>query len=1122
MSRQQGWPQSRLELFEQASVILTEERNREHQTAEPQPQCSMLVDAAGRLCAIALLSGMTGYGVDHCQTNAEYLDVSECNYEERQFLRSALATRLFTARAEGRCDPVHRHIAEFIGAKHLARVISEGLPASRVTALLTGFDGGVVSDLRGMAAWLAAVSETTRKDLIERDPIGVISYGDARALSAEHMEILLQAMGREDSRLDSVVWTESALRAVSARGREPVVRRFLESRNEHPPTLVAFVLVALKRGEPLPGLSECLMQVVYANNRWVQYPAWALEAFIHNCPDQEAVLYRLEQLLRDLSAGRVRDWQDQLKGAVLHHLYPGRIPPAKIWDYLTESTNRHPDDYRSFWRSGLIDRSGPDDIAILLDELVRRRGGLKPALESRHLEELPAELLARGLELRGGSSALERVLDWLRVDLFYDSPRTSREAARRIGAWLEGRPGVQKAVVADYVSRSPYPIIDHRLHEILYGSSLPSSFGDWCLQQAREAKDPHNAETYLRLALGRGVRLDILLEYQRETPPLRNIMKQMLVCPLPDGSYDDGPKSATSWREESRRRRQEFVEVVRSHETELRANRGGIRLLDELANVYFGGSSDVRGHSPHDRLRDLFGDDPRLIDATLAGFRGAPFRGDIPRIREIVGLLKTGRQYRVALPVLAGVELADLRSLTDRQIRQALAFHFCTFTEDSKSRGERLLEADPQAAADILVRCTKANMDAGKYDSTVGYELAVGEYVTLASQAVLPLLRSFSVRRAQLEAMAMLDELFIAALLHADRVTFLVLAAEKLACTSMSAAQRLRWLAVQVVGAPDTPADRLRDFVALRESRSPQLAAFLLRVGPQLDDLPTPTLVAFIQLLGRTLAPWDPTDSSSLHDRPGRDAADCVRQMVRRLADRPDQDTCDALGRLCTDPTLNKWHHTLVDARDRQLVMRRDVTYRHPTVQQVCRTLNGGTPANAGDLAALLVDRLNELGDRLRTESTDGWSQFWNHDSYGRPTDPKPENSCRKMLQLLLKPLVLPAVDLSGEGSYANNTRADLRAVYSDFEVPVEIKRSQHRQLWSAVRDQLIGKYTSVPATGGYGVYLVVWFGRGLTQAPLEGSIPADAGELRIRLEGTLTLAERRKISVVVMDVSRV
>ena len=1118
VSRKGRWPGSRLDLFQQASRLLTEERNKEHRSAEPLPQSSTLVDAAGRLCSLVLLCGATGYGMGQCQRNAEYLEISECDYEGHQFLRPALATRLFTARVEGCFVPIHRHIAEFVAARHLARVINEGLPASRVIALLTGFDGGVITSLRGVAAWLAALSEEARRDLIARDPIGVISYGDARAFSVEHKESLLRALGHAESRLDSAVWTETALSAIAARGMEPALCKILELRHEHPPALVFLVLYALKRGERLPSLGACLMQVIRGDNRWPEYSPWALEAFIHNCPDRDAALDRVEQLLEDVSEGKVKDWQDQLVGVALHHLYPSRIPPAKIWDYLTESTNRHRDDYGSFWRSGLINRSGQDDIATLLDEAVRRRGGLKPALKSRHLEEIPAELLAPGLEFWGGSIALERVLDWLRVDLFYDSPRTSHEAARRVGAWLEERPEVQKAVVADYVSRSPYLIIDHKIHEILYGSCLPPSFGDWCLRQAREATEAGSAETYLRLALARGVRLDILLEYERETSPLREIMKQMLVCPLPEGFYDGVSESVTSWRDESGRRRQEFVEVVESHEAELRANRGGIPLLEELANVYFGGSSDVGGHSPHDRLRDLFGDERRLIDATLAGFRGAPLRGDVPNTHEIVGLLKIGRQYRVALPVLAGVdELDDLRSLTDRQIRQALAFHFCTFTENSKSRGKRLLEADSSAAAEVLARCTKAKMGAGKHDSSVGYELAVGDYVNLAGLVVLPLLRSFSVRRAQPEAMAMLDELFVAALLHADRVAFLMLAAEKLACTSMSAAQRLRWLAVQVVAAPDTPVDRLREFVALRESRVPQLAAFLLRVGPQLDDLPTPTLVAFVELLGLMVAPWDPADSSSLHDRPGRDAADCVRQMVRTLADRPDQDAADELGRLCKEPPLNKWRHTLVDARDRQLVIRRDVTYRHPTAKQVCRTLNGSTPSNAADLAALVTDRLHELARRIRTGNTDDWKQYWDQHSGTQ----KHEDECRNMLLSDLQLLLPAAVDARREGSYANDTRADIRVVFQDFEVPVEIKRAAHRELWSAAQNQLIAKYTRDPATGGYGVYLVFWFGEGNVPPPPTGAPPTGPDELQQRLEAILSDDERRKISVIVIDVSQ-
>lgn len=265
------------------------------------------------------------------------------------------------------------------------------------------------------------------------------------------------------------------------------------------------------------------------------------------------------------------------------------------------------------------------------------------------------------------------------------------------------------------------------------------------------------------------------------------------------------------------------------------------------------------------------------------------------------------------------------------------------------------------------------------------------------------------------------------------------------------------------------------------------------------------------------MGPWDPTRS----DRLGQDGAECVSQMVRTLADRPDQGSGDELARLCEEVPLNGWHPILEDAPDRQRVIRRDATYRHPRVEQVCQTLNGGTPANAGDLAALLVDRLNELGDRLRTESTDGWSQFWNHDSYGRPTDPKPENSCRKLLQLILEPLLPAAVDLSGEGSYANNTRADLRVVFSDFEVPVEIKRGKHQQLWSAARDQLIRKYAVAAATAGYGVYLVFWFGGDGMPPPPSGAPPTGPDELKTRLEATLSVAERRKIAVVVIDVSR-
>ena len=83
-----------------------------------------------------------------------------------------------------------------------------------------------------------------------------------------------------------------------------------------------------------------------------------------------------------------------------------------------------------------------------------------------------------------------------------------------------------------------------------------------------------------------------------------------------------------------------------------------------------------------------------------------------------------------------------------------------------------------------------------------------------------------------------------------------------------------------------------------------------------------------------------------------------------------------------------------------------------------------------------------------------------------------------------------------------------------DARVPVEIKKDSHADLWTAIQDQLIANY----ARGGYGIYLVLWFGRGIKRSP-EGRRPRSAEELKEWLERSLTVQERRKISVCMVDV---
>lgn len=67
--------------------------------------------------------------------------------------------------------------------------------------------------------------------------------------------------------------------------------------------------------------------------------------------------------------------------------------------------------------------------------------------------------------------------------------------------------------------------------------------------------------------------------------------------------------------------------------------------------------------------------------------------------------------------------------------------------------------------------------------------------------------------------------------------------------------------------------------------------------------------------------------------------------------------------------------------------------------------------------------------------------------------------------------------------------------------------------------------YTRDPGAGGYGIYLVFWFGRDHCQTPESGRRPQDAAELAERLRETLSRdeasrEEARKISICVVDVS--
>ena len=254
---------------------------------------------------------------------------------------------------------------------------------------------------------------------------------------------------------------------------------------------------------------------------------------------------------------------------------------------------------------------------------------------------------------------------------------------------------------------------------------------------------------------------------------------------------------------------------------------------------------------------------------------------------------------------------------------------------------------------------------------------------------------------------------------------------------------------------------------------------------------------------------------------PEMQAALLVDILIRRLAGRSGNDASAALNRLFGDPALSVWRDVLLLARDSQKVISRDAGYRHPGIRDVCRTLDNGSPANAADLAALVNDHLHEIARNIHDGNTSDWRQYWEKPTDEETRKPKHEELCRDAFLSDLKYKSTPlAIDAQPEGRYADEKRADIRIFFEGFNVPVEIKKNSHRHLWTAIRTQLIARYTREPDTDGHGIYLVFWFGKAFTPRSPSGSRPDVPDELREQLKATLSDEEARRISVVVIDVS--
>ena len=1157
-----NWPDSRTETFEMACREMIREENDEHEIATRNSPVTenQLLESAGFLCAGQLIAGNSGYARTNKAADADFPCLNELDYTDMLSLRKATERNLFRASGEGRVEPTHRHIAEYLAASYITSQIHSGLPLGRLLALITGEDGIVVSELRGLSAWLAALCSDGRGEIIGQDPLGVVLYGDVRTFEVEDKLRLLAELRTEAKKnpwFHSPNWIP--LGALATSDMEGEFERILtvSGRDESDQLLAHCVLAAMVHGERFPSLDETLTSVIRDNTWWPRVRQAALDAICSGIRTDPQLAFRMEAILEEIRRGTMVDFDDEIVGKLLTILYPQTVTPEEVFDYLHVPTA--PDyigHYADFWDRKLSERSSDADLPTLLDQIASRYDTWHSTVNvnsSRYIQ-MATDLLVRGLKAHGESIDTARLYQWLGVGLERDGVRryVSEDSIGRIKVWLEDRPEIQKSVLCfgegQCRENEDFRNCMCRAQARLAPAKLPADYGLWCLQRMPDLSDDVLAKYMLKEAVhaiatqqgDQGLSLELIEEFVGRDKKYQLWLEGFLVPPVDEQDWKRQQKNR-QYKAEDRRERDAWIRFVKSQEIALEDGTAPPRLLHDLAAVYYGRFIDLDGDTPVERLHHFLGHDEELVKTVLRSMRCSLDREDVPTAEEIIRVDVQNKTHFLGRPVLAGLaenfmhSPDDIFQLRDSQIETATALYLTEVPGSDLPWYRSILDKRPELVSGILIKYVTAALRGKKKHIADVHQILnelvySDEYAPVARLATLAMLQAFPARctNRQLE---LLDALLKSAMRHVSNVSkekFLALIRKKLGLQSMNSAQRVYWLASGLIVDPGQYREKFADFIPGNENRARHLAGFLWYRHEQwrwAEDLPVSIAGLLIQTLGCRFSPYRLREVHWIS--PATKAADFISRLIDQLVSNTGIESTDALESLIKDEDLIQWHSRLRPAQSEQLAARRNASFQHPEISRVVSTLNNKAPANAGDLATLVLSHLRNLANKIRNSNTDDYKQYWNlKPGSVQPDSPKHEDACRDTLLSDLKACLAPlGVAAQPEGQYADDKRADIRVSVEGekgFAVPVEIKKNTHVALWRSIRDQLIALYMRGPCADGFGIYLVFWFGADRTQPPApHGKRPGSAEELENRLRATLSTDENRKISVCVVDVSK-
>lgn len=1137
------WPKTRIDTYRLACEQLAKETSKTHRNRSRSKSLpAKVIDAAGQLCAALLLSDSAGIALDEESSNERFPPLEAFSPPDLAAAQQALGSRLFKLDGEERRVPIHRSVAEFLAAQWLARRIDQqGLPAGRVLNLLLGRDGRTVAGLRGLFGWLASLSSLARTRLLDADTLTVIVYGDVKPLPKADKRRLLAGLRRDADSFPGFRWEHRRTQSFGGLADPDLLDDFVNAlsasdRSNEAQAYLDLLLDSLNQGTAIPALKEPLRSVLTDDSRWEVVRKDALQAWLKLAPPAEA-----RTLLDAIHEGTIRDADDELAGALLRNLYPGHLSPLELIEHLHAPKDDHLIGwYALFWRHDLPSRAPATDLPDLLDALHQRRDLHQALTLDFHLREMTGELLVRGVVEHGDHIDDERLYAWLGIGSDEDHTRQlDKDEQRQLAEWFKVRPDRYKGVFAICFKRcegieNAFACL-YKEERRLTGLTPPDDIGRWHLEQIDLTEDESSGKEHLHRAVNsllwksgdRGLSLEQVEAWAQKHPHGGEWLSPLLAWEWnpDDWRAKKGLRKRASRTARDERRRLTTINL-NTHLPAIKAGKAPAQLMHQLAGVWENRYTDTRGETPAERFAEYCENGAELLPIAEAGFVACITREDLPNVDEIITLSLQQREHFIRAACLVGMDIlwrdkpTAVAALPDGTLRRMVAFRLTYGVGNTPAWFLDLVQTRPALVADVLIDYGSRTLKSKLQYIDGLYPLAHDPtYQALARLSVPLLLQRFPTRTTA-QRLNTLEYLLKAAMRYRMPELDGLLAA-KTALKGMDAPQRVYWLATGLLHDPERYATELWRYVGKSATRANHLSGFLasrhddMAFGENLSESSLEKMIALV-CQGADLGRRNGFVTAAMQ------RGDHLRALIGRLGSRGTDAAISALTRLLGDPALASARPMLEDARNHAKTQLRENTFRFLPLDGVVAVLANASPASVADLTALTLDHLDDFASNIRRENNDGFRFFWNIDP-PKPLTKRPENTCRDVLMTELRHRLRHfSIEVQNESDQFNDKRVDLRISFANrLALPIEIKRDDNSTLWTALRTQLIDRYTIEPKAEGHGIYLVFWFGMGnLPAANDGGKKPTTPTELQARLEAQLEAHEKYRVFVRVVDVS--